>query len=136
MNKDPYDIDKVKMELTVASGNISEAARSMGKARAGLKRYIDKTPDALHHLESLREGVLDKAESNVFLAVETGDLVASKFLLTTLAKDRGYVSGSEISGPNGSPVRTLDVSPENLIRRAKSLGIDPVLLGLSEPSEE
>ncbi len=90
--------------LVTHRGNIAAAARSLNRSRALLKIFIEKTPSALACLLALRETLLDKAEHNFYLAVESGHLDSSKFILQTFGKDRGYLrpgvtaSASDSSG--------------------------------------
>ena len=48
-----------------------------------------------------------------------------------LAKLYGYLRDKhEHSGPNGGPIKTEDLTTENLIEKARRLGIDPAAIGL------
>ena len=46
--------------------------------------------------------LLDAAEGHIWKAVRDGDLKICQFVLKTLGKSRGYTTGTEFSGLNGS----------------------------------
>lgn len=52
---------------------------------------------------------------------------------TVISRDLGLADRSEISGPNGGPIQTRDVTAEALIEQAHRLGLDPTALGLALP---
>lgn len=79
-------------------GNISEAARHFGQRRATIKDMINTTPELVALMEDLSEGQVDKAEDNIFADNEKGDQGASKFILQTKGKKRGWAMGVEGTG--------------------------------------
>ena len=114
----PWNAPKVSVEqianaLRDARGNKSAAARNLTQtsgvevSRRYLAGKIDSNPALLELVEDLRESVIDNAETNIFDAIAGGRLEESKFVLTTIGKDRGYVK----------TVVTEEVSTEELARR-------------------
>lgn len=47
-----------------------------------------------------------------------------------IARDLGLAEKSEVSGRDGKPIETRDVSTQTLIEEAKRLGIDPASIGI------
>lgn len=102
--------------LVEARGNRSEAARNLGIRRPILSAKIDANPTLLALCQDLRESITDKAETNIFNEVERGDQSASRFVLSTLGKDRGYVQSVAGQGKNGEieiSIRTFAPEPPN-----------------------
>lgn len=87
---EPLSILKIRQALIDARGNVSAVARDLKRSRSVIKQHIDKSVELTALVAELRETIIDTAEDNIFLAVETGDLEASKFILRTVGKDRGY----------------------------------------------
>ncbi len=87
--------------LKACDGNISAAARLLGVRRSKFKERVDRTPSLVLLLSELKDEVVDAAEGNFFKAAKSGDLIASKFILTTIGKDRGYVTRVEQTGKDG-----------------------------------
>lgn len=99
--------------LVQSSGNIAEAARQLGVSRHRLKEVIDKHPPLIALLDDLRQGLIDKAESNIFADVDKGDATASRFVAQTIGKDRGWSTGISGSGKDGSIVVEIKQFSEN-----------------------
>ncbi len=101
----PYNQNEVLAAIELAGGNISAAARMLDRRRVSLKTYIDRQPKVSQLLNDLRDDMLDHAEWNFYRATKMGDLGASKFVLQTLGRDRGYALHQEHTGPDGGPLR-------------------------------
>lgn len=88
---------EIAAALEKCDGNLSEAAEHLGIKRHVLAKHVQHVEALrLYHLDFL-EKAIDKAQSNVFKAVESGDYGASQFLLTTLGKDRGFSTKQEMT---------------------------------------
>ncbi len=88
-------------------GNVSRAALLLSMRRGILYDRIMKTPDLCALLQDYREALVDTAEDNTRADVEKGDPQASRFILQTLGKDRGYTTGVVGSGKGGAIVVEL-----------------------------
>lgn len=97
-DKGPYDMEEVMRVAVEQRGNLTAMARELGRSRPKLVAYVNKTPEVLALLEDIREQVVDQAEQNIYAAVDAGDLAASKFVLQTLGRDRGYVERKQVEG--------------------------------------
>lgn len=107
--------------LRASRGNITKAGQSLTDAghpirRATLKNRIDKSVALREILTELRDEVLDQAETNVFDDVFAKDSGASRFVLSTLGKDRGWVTRVENENKKPIEVTIRDVigDPEKL----------------------
>lgn len=87
--------------LEEAKGNISEAARMLGMRRYALRERIDATPLLIKLMDDLREERIDKSETNIFNEVDKGSESASRFVLQTLGKGRGWAMGVAGTGKDG-----------------------------------
>lgn len=76
-------------------GNISAVARQLNTRRKYIADRVERRPELKELLEEIRQTVIDKAEQNVFVSVESGDLGESRYVLGTIGKDRGYVARVE-----------------------------------------
>jgi len=118
--------------LKQSRGNVSHAARLLGVNRRTVHRCLVRHPHLREIVDDLHERIIDKAEENLFDAVERGDLRASWRVLTTLGKDRGYTQRREVEPPGP---RTLDQLPTRellvLLEKARERG-ENVEEGLSE----
>ena len=81
---------KVVEALTACRGNIQQTAVRLGVNRRTIHRWMEKSPKLRALRDGLREKIVDKAEENVFAALDRGDLRVSMFILRTLGKNRGY----------------------------------------------
>ena len=93
-----------RREALVASirqhrGILSRVAEELGFVdAASVRYYIYRDPQLRAVWDDARGRVVDKAEENVFAAVEAGNLKYSWHLLQTLGKDRGYTERRELEG--------------------------------------
>lgn len=74
--------------------------------------------------------IIDQAEAIIYSQKFEG---ASAGLLNAniIARDLGLAEKQEVSGRDGRPIETRDVSTDALIEEARRLGIDPAALGIS-----
>lgn len=109
-----HPLDKVAAVLTASSGNITKAARDLGINRGNLKKRIDTHPELQALLMDLRDEIVDIAEDNIYKDVRDGDSGASRFVLSTLGKDRGWVTRQENSNkePIEITVRSFSDTPD------------------------
>ena len=78
-------------------GILSKVAKEVGLGSAQAVRYhIIRSPSLRQVFDESRGKVVDKAEDNIFDAVERGNLQYSKFIVTPLGKDRGYIERREV----------------------------------------
>lgn len=106
--KNEYHRIDVVAALIESTFSVGPAARLLGRSRSGLLGYIERNPEVSEWYYEERETCLDYAEKNMYEAAMKGDLNAAKFLLSTVAKSRGYSTRQEATGPNGMPIQTAN----------------------------
>lgn len=83
--------------LRWAKGNISLAADALEMTRSAMVTLIKGNAVLTELTTSLRDRIVDKAEGNVFDDVEKGDPTASRLVVTTLGRDRGWTTRTELA---------------------------------------
>jgi len=104
------------------------AARELGCTASAVRRRINRNKRLQDLLASLREEVKDYAEHTIMRKVRAGNLDASKFVLSTLGRDRGYITKQEVTvAPQEAPpdLHKLDADQlrqlADLLRSAKTV---------------
>lgn len=90
--------------------NYSEIARLFGRSRREVERAIAADILLFDLAHDVEEAFLDEVESKYRDLARKGDGQAIKFFLSTKAKNRGYTTRSETTGPNGGPLQAEVVS--------------------------
>lgn len=104
-------------------GNVQKIADHIGLTAGAIHRYMRQSRaladcvEEARHTHRLR--AIDNAEEVVFDAVDSGDIKASKFVLSTLGKDRGYTTRTEIKSDRNAALD--EVSTSTLFEWAKDL---------------
>lgn len=93
-NRAPLTVSVVDLALKKCHGNIAGAARSLGVDRTTVWRFIRKHKELAEVLDSLRESMLDNAETALSKAILAGESWAVCFFLKTQGKKRGYTTTS------------------------------------------
>jgi len=111
-------VDTLAESILRHRGKLSRVAAELGLSSSQAVRYhIIRSAVLQQVYTDAREEIVDTAESNVFTAVEAGDLSYSWKLLQTLGKNRGYTERREIDATvthqlsdasTGSLVQLLD----------------------------
>lgn len=109
--------------ITQSHGILAAAARRLKVSRTAVYKATKRHPTLKTVLDDARAEVLDLAESRLFEAVNAGNLTAVIYLLSTLGKDRGYVTRQEIQPPAVTARQLEEMSDEELAQYAESLGI-------------
>jgi hypothetical protein len=87
-----YTAEQMVEAIKGSGGIVSVVASRLGCGRATVYRYRARYPSVREALEAERAVFLDLAESELFKAVEAGNLEAIIFALKTLGKERGYTT--------------------------------------------
>lgn len=117
-----YHLAEIELFLIEELGNISACAKRMQVTRSALADKIARTPELQRAKGDLVQSVLDKAEKNIFSDVEAGDQTASKFVLQTIGKDRGYTTKSEV---DANIMSGEEAANKLLAARQRAQGIQP-----------
>lgn len=86
------------------AGIISTIAKKVGCEWHAAKKYIDKYPSIRQAYDDECNSVLDLAEVGLIKLIQSGELSAIKYYLSTKGKHRGYVERVEQTGADGGPV--------------------------------
>lgn len=88
---------KIAEALITLRGNLTRVAEEVGlESYQSVRYHIARSIYLTQVFNAARERVVDRAEDNVFDAVEDGNLNYSWKLLQTLGKDRGYTERREV----------------------------------------
>ena len=123
---------KVVEVLTACRGNIQQTAVRLGVNRRTIHRWMEKSPKLRALRDGLREKIVDKAEENVFAALDRDDLRVSMFILRTLGKNRGYTERREVAPPHATPDKMPTSQLLSMLQEARGQGA----LDQAEFSEE
>lgn len=77
--------------------HIGKTCRALSINRATFKTWLKEDPQFASAVEDAQQHKIDDAERNIYRASDLLDVQATKFILQTKAKDRGY--GEETEGP-------------------------------------
>lgn len=105
--KPPVSDDAIYLSLQRNNGNVAAVCRDLDRSYMTIKGRIDDHPQLKELRDNLRQSIIDKAEQNVFDAVEEGDLVQSNFLLRTLGANRGWTPRQEVTGKDGGALSVV-----------------------------
>lgn len=85
-----YTKEEVLNAIEKTHGFINEVARELKCNWHTAHKVINQHEETRQALEEKSEIILDKAEGNIYNAVESGDISLSKWILQTKGKARGY----------------------------------------------
>jgi len=91
-NRAPLTVEVVDAALRKCVGNMAGAARALGVDRITVWRFVKKHPSLAEVLETMRETMLDNAETALSKATLGGESWAVCFYLKTQGRRRGYTT--------------------------------------------
>ena len=98
--------DKMMLKAIPNSGGIlSHIAKKCGVSRVNLYNFLERNPKYREIIEQERESIIDMAESSLFLQAKEKQPWATKFILATIGKKRGYVEKQEMEYSGGLTLR-------------------------------
>lgn len=106
----PYEDLDVAVALVRTTGNVSAAARLLGRSRRSLHGFVLRNIHMKDLLEDIEQEFLDYCEQMCRddAMAEDGEQSRWKFL-TTKGKERGYTLRQEQTGANNGPIQIEDV---------------------------
>ncbi len=105
----PLSVSVVESALRTCYGNMAGAARALGVDRTTIWRFIKKHNELTDVLESMRETMLDNAETALSKAILAGESWAVCFFLKTQGRRRGYsTTGSSTVHPISAEIRQAE----------------------------
>jgi hypothetical protein len=101
-----YSEKQLARVLTECRGMVFVSAQKLGCSVNTIRARLEKSPSLRAVQEQAKGYLVDTAELKLAQAVQAGDLGAIKFFLQTQARDRGYVSRTEVTGLDGGPIQS------------------------------
>ena len=77
-------------------GILTMVAQKLSCSRATVYNFINKNPDMQKAIDQEREQILDAAQHNVYSRIQNNDWDATRYLLNTLGKQRGFTTSMEL----------------------------------------
>lgn len=100
----------VCVALIKTDANISLAASILARSRRSLAGFVARDPAISSLVEDITEQFLDNVEAVYKVVALKGDGPAAKFFLSTKGKARGFSQRTELTGPDGKPIQTEDMT--------------------------
>lgn len=114
-------VQDVVAAILVSRGNLARMAGFLHRSRGKLRNFIESNEHLQELFSDQTESMVDKAQDNVYDAIEAGDVKVSQHYLDRLGKNRGYTTRLETTGSDGGPQQvSIDVGAELLEKLAKA----------------
>ncbi len=113
---------KFKKACKDSIGIISTIARRIGCSREAIYNYIAKYPEFKEMIDIERQTLVDMSEGVLVTKLKEKNLDATKFILSRLGKNRGYVERTEVVNSGDMSVsigKLTDKEKESLLRDLK-----------------
>lgn len=104
----PLKLEKVQKVLAANHGNISAAARPLGVSRRCLYDWESKHPELKAIRSEASDTLVDLAEEKIQQAVERGEPLAVKLVLTRQGRGRGWGLSLDV-GLHGEPTGVVHI---------------------------
>lgn len=107
-------ITKKGMEKAIkgTGGILSAVAKNLNVTRHTVYKFLDKHPEFQEKLDQEREAIVDLAEGSLFSQVKNREAWATKYLLSTKGKSRGYVEKQELEHSGDGVVINVNIPKE------------------------
>jgi len=123
--KYPLKIKNVRKALKDTGGILTLIAKKLDVDRSTLYNFIAKHPEINEDLHHEREKIIDLAEGSLFSQVQNKEAWATKYVLSTIGKNRGYVERIEsinfepreikVVFQEGSNEKIIEVEPAKVV---------------------
>lgn len=127
--------------LRKSGGRIATACKYLEEAygrslhRNAIYQMMERHPDLREIRDWAQERIVDIAEHNMWEAVRKKDLKASRYILSSLGRSRGYgVQRHEHSGPDGKPIPAQPVPTLEQLRSMTREQLDDLFRAESSES--
>lgn len=104
-----FEKNDVIAALVTTGANFAKMASLLGRSRAKVHDFVFRNPDLVSVLRDVQETMLDFMEHGLKVNALKGDSADRRYALSTLGKERGYSSRSEMTGAGGGPVSVANV---------------------------
>ena len=99
--------------ITASHGLLAGAARRLGCSRTAVDKAVKRHPTLQHAVDAARAEILDLAESRLYEAINAGHKPTITFFLSTIGKDRGYVTRTESAEYQGKTLKELEAMSDD-----------------------
>lgn len=111
----PLDVEECRTALWLESGNVSNAAKRLKVSPERLRKFTNASARLTEVIHEARQQMVDLAEANIMDALmEAEDYTRrdsmSKFVLTTLGKERGFTTSTSLVVKNKLPTGPIEFS--------------------------
>lgn len=104
------------------SGGIKKnICEKLGCSRPTLDAWMEQYPAIASAYHDEREKLKDLSEERLIEQIQMGNLGAIIWYQKTQCKDRGYVERQEVTGKDGGPVETVELTPQERADRVSKL---------------
>ncbi len=97
--------DRVIEAIKGSGAIMSTIARRLEVSWHTAYKWTHKWDATKQALQDEEERTIDLAESTLLKSIESGDIQAAKWYLSTKGKKRGYSERTEITGAEGEPIK-------------------------------
>lgn len=115
-----FSVKTMREAIQAAGGVITETARALDVSRSTVYNWLEKHPELREYVKIERDGLVDRAELNIAIAVNAGDVDVSKFVLERLGRNRGWTKQIDVGRAVELPpeveslLRDMDISLESV----------------------
>ncbi len=101
------------------AGIVSHVARALGVTPRAVQMWKKNNKKINRMFQSVRDEVLDLAESKLLQNIRAGKTAEIIFYLKCMGKSRGYVERQEITGADGDPLISQDAIARRTVELVK-----------------
>jgi len=101
---------KFKDAVIDSGGIITTIANRISVTRKALYEWLVKNPEMRELIEHETEKILDMAEMSLFSQIKDKDLGATKYILSTKGKTRGYIEQKEIKTEHSGEIGVTKIN--------------------------
>lgn len=96
--------ERLYQALEASAGLVGPAAEKLGISYSAVYQRVKKDPKAQAIILEVKEKVTDIAVTHLFNQIRAGKWEQIKYWLDRQAKDRGFTTSLELSGPGGGAI--------------------------------
>lgn len=95
--------------ILVSRGNFAQMGRLLHRSRRMIEGFVTRHEALSEMAQDIAEEDLDDIEAMIKMTAKIGDVGAGRFILTTLGKQRGFTTRTEVTGANGKDLNSVVV---------------------------
>ena len=129
-----FNKDDVIAAMLVTGANFAQMASLLGRSRAKVYDFVHRNVGLVAVLRDIQETLLDFMEHGLKVNALQGDSADRRYALSTLGKERGYSSRSEMTGAGGGPVSVANVVDASSLTPEQREALRGALMAAKEAS--